>query len=1062
MSALPSALPSIQTRSRRVRVPLLRPRWQKVLSDLWGNKVRTLLVVASVAVGLFAIGMMTTIFGILTTDIRASYAAVNPANLLINSGPFDDDMVETAGNVRGVKDAEGVRSFDLMVRSGPDEWSRISLRAYEHIERMKTNRLQWISGGEPADHEIVIERNKLGDLYFAESGVVEVKLPSGKIRALPLAGVVHDQTVGIASTGGGFFMAPIQGLISTDALEWLEQPDRYNLMYVTVQADGDDAAHLREVSNRVTQAIEDNNGLVYNAMIRGTHDHPNAAYVDAISGVLLLLGLLVVFLSAFLITNTLSALLNQQAQQIAIMKTVGARSSQITGIYMALIAAFGLLALAISLPLSQEAAFRLLGFLSEKINFDVVSYRTVPAAVALQAVIALVVPQAAGILPVLRGARMKVQEGISGSGSGKGTPGVKSSNNRKSIFAGRKEGRAEASSPVSMPEQGRAARTSPITSWSTVGAVREPPLPETSVAGIRGGQGPVTARVRRRWISRPVLISLRNTFRHKGRLALTLITLTLGGAIFIATFNVQASMEAYIRKLGHYFMADVNLTMDQPYRMSEIEAALGQVAGVTRVEGWSFARCELLLENDKTGDAVQLLGPPVNSSLIQPILIKGRWIGPDDQNAIVLSERFLSEYPRLKVGDSLRLRVNGDKTRWVVVGFFQLAGKSAGFVAYTGYDYLSELIHQRGKAVTYRVTAGQAGLDTAGQRALGARIERYLQRRGYNITDVNAGQSLIDNSARGLNVLTSFLMLMAVLTAIVGSIGLMGTMSMNVLDRTREIGVLRAIGASDRAVMNLVIVEGVLIGLISWVLGALASRAYQQAAGGYHPPCRVRRPLRVHLHTLGAAGLVGHGGGAGGARQRHSRPLCRAPDHPRSAGVRITQLSFLLLQPPLFPFYQFRRRVFPVGQLVEQNEYLSNVPAQQVDRGSFVGPGWLVLLHQDPMELVDQPVDGEDFLFPGPALRIDGYIAREGCTRMPGRKLPIRILRFGFIHPPAHLPATDRAAQQRGRLVQIALDDGGLPLFLRSACSAPSLPRRLRCIRKCSGSAPAVQSRLLR
>jgi putative ABC transport system permease protein len=60
-----------------------------------------------------------------------------------------------------------------------------------------------------------------------------------------------------------------------------------------------------------------------------------------------------------------------------------------------------------------------------------------------------------------------------------------------------------------------------------------------------------------------------------------------------------------------------------------------------------------------------------------------------------------------------------------------------------------------------------------------------------------------------------------VLTAIVGSIGLTGTMSLNVLERTREIGIIRAIGASDKAVMDLVMIEGVLIGMMSWVLSVL-------------------------------------------------------------------------------------------------------------------------------------------------------------------------------------------------------------------------------------------------
>jgi putative ABC transport system permease protein len=55
----------------------------------------------------------------------------------------------------------------------------------------------------------------------------------------------------------------------------------------------------------------------------------------------------------------------------------------------------------------------------------------------------------------------------------------------------------------------------------------------------------------------------------------------------------------------------------------------------------------------------------------------------------------------------------------------------------------------------------------------------------------------------------------------VGSIGLAGTMSMNVMERTREIGVMRAIGASNGILMSMVMVEGVLIGLISWLLGSL-------------------------------------------------------------------------------------------------------------------------------------------------------------------------------------------------------------------------------------------------
>jgi putative ABC transport system permease protein len=287
------------SKSKPVTRPRFRPRWNKVFSDLWSNKVRTGLVVASISVGLFAVGMIATVHAILSSDIRDSYAEVNPVNIQVYADNFDDDMVDYVRTVDGVEDAEAQRSFDIMVRTGSDEWSRVSVHAMPDIGKMNINRVTLVSGSwPPDDREIVIEKTKYNDLYFHQSGVVEVKLPSGKIRKMQLTGVVHDQTVGIASTGGGFFMAPMQAYITKDTLEWLEQSDRYNLLYVTVRNQRDDLAHLRDISNRVTKAIEDNNGLVYNSMVRGTHDHPNAPYVDAMTGVLYFLGALVVFLSA--------------------------------------------------------------------------------------------------------------------------------------------------------------------------------------------------------------------------------------------------------------------------------------------------------------------------------------------------------------------------------------------------------------------------------------------------------------------------------------------------------------------------------------------------------------------------------------------------------------------------------------------------------------------------------------------------------------------------------------------------------------------------------------------
>lgn len=93
----------------------------------------------------------------------------------------------------------------------------------------------------------------------------------------------------------------------------------------------------------------------------------------------------------------------------------------------------------------------------------------------------------------------------------------------------------------------------------------------------------------------------------------------------------------------------------------------------------------------------------------------------------------------------------------------------------------------------------------------------------FKVHRVEAGKVFNASLTEVLGILTTVLLVMALLTALVGSIGLAGTMSMNVMERTREIGVMRAIGAYNRIVSKLVIVEGLIIGLISYVLGAVLS-----------------------------------------------------------------------------------------------------------------------------------------------------------------------------------------------------------------------------------------------
>jgi putative ABC transport system permease protein len=738
-----------------------RPRLRKIVSDLRGNRARSLLVIASIAVGLLAIGVISTIHAVVSADMRDGYAASNPANIHIVMSLFDQETVEHLRKVPGVRQAEGLRFFNARLEANPGEWIAIELQARQDDEQRQVDQLRLVEGTwPPADREIVIEQYKLSDTNARIGDFVTVEIPGGKTRQLKLVGIVSDQTVGAFAGGPGFFLAPVQGYINQATVEWLglPRPRTYNILHATVEGDSGDDGNIRLVRDRLRDEVERTGGSVISVAERSTFEHPNSQFVDALSAVLYLLGLFVVFLSGFLITNTLQAILNQQVQQIGILKTIGSRRYQVVLLYMGLIFIFGVLAAAISIPLSYRTAFQRITPLTSTVNMAFRGPRFIAWPVMLQVMIALLVPQAAALLPILQGSRISVQEALSG--------------------------------------------------------IRQ------SQAISRGWLDQRITRIRR--IPRPMLIAIRNTFRRKGRLALTLITLSLGGAIFIATFNVRVSMNGYVDQISQYFLADVNLTLAGPRRIAEIQQILAQVPGVTHVEGWAGARSELVNADGSVGENVQVLAPPAGSSLVKPVVLQGRWLLPGDQNAIALNERFLSDLPGLKVGDTLRLRVNDKEQDWVVVGFFQLAGRSSGYIAYANYEYLSGLVNLPSQAVSFRVVA-QPGMSNEAQEQLGQAIEIKLKEYGIQVADISTGSYLSRNSAQGFAALTNFLLFLASLTALVGSIGLAGTMSLNIMERTREIGIMRAIGATNRILMRLVIVEGMIIGLLSWVIAVAAA-----------------------------------------------------------------------------------------------------------------------------------------------------------------------------------------------------------------------------------------------
>ncbi len=746
----------------------MKPRWRKVIHDLLDNKGRTLLVVLSIAVGVFSIGVIAGAYQIIANDMSVSYSANQPANVELRMTDFDEETLEMIHNQRGVEDAEGRRVFNIRVRArGTEKWTTLDMIAFEDFEENGINLLIPIAGQpKPEKREVLLEQDVLEHIDAGMGELLEFQLPDGSTKTLPVVGIVQDT----AASAGDFLASP-SAYISMDTLEFLGQPRLFNRALVVVSENGDDIFHVRDMGAQLKDRLEKNGSLVIRLRFSETHEHPLADTVNAILGILMALGILILFLSSSLIANTLNALLTQHLRYIGVIKLVGGQRRQVFFMYLTLIIAFSILALLLAVPLGGQGAYGLASFIAGELNFNLLGYRIVPTALVIQILVGLLIPVIAGFIPVINGSRITVLRALSG-------------------------GMAEDELQAKAGE-----KRLPWFDWIQVKA--------TGILARRGIH-----------IPRPFVISLRNTFRRKSRLALTLFTLTMGGAIFIAVFNVRVTLHDYIGQIGKYFVADVSLDFDRPYRLLEIEQKVMSVDGVQHVEGWQFVSGEVLDENDQVLENINIFGPPSDSQLIEPILVAGRWIQAEDVRKLAVSEGALQHFPDLKPGDLIKLKIDGREEIWEVVGIFKFVDRE-GVLAYAPYEYVSRMNHLVNRAYSFRLVTDRH--DRPYQDAKAEELDKFLRDQGFKVRISEAGRASLDTAVESLDTLVVFLLIMAILTAVVGSMGLTGTMGMNVLERTREIGIMRAIGADDRAVMRTVIAEGVFIGMISFGLAVILS-----------------------------------------------------------------------------------------------------------------------------------------------------------------------------------------------------------------------------------------------
>jgi putative ABC transport system permease protein len=746
---------------------MLSPRWRKVARDLLHQKTRTVLVVLSIAIGVFAVGMILHTSVLVARQVEEDYARSRAANATVYAAAIDEEMLDVIRHMPEVEDAQGRVGLTVRVQVAPDEWKPLSLRAFEDLEDIRIDRVLPVDSFEPdpaigaergswppEDQEVTIERASFlmpgmmpADAVVGEKILVETT--DGTQRQLRLSGLAHEPNAAPAT-----FIGQAVGYINFDTLEWLGRERLYDRVTIVVRGDATDTDHILAVAQEVEDKLEKSGREVYAKEIHEPGETPRDTILQGMTGLMFPLGLMSLLLSGFLVVNTISALLSQHVRQIGIMKAVGARNGQIFAMYMVLVAIFCTLALLIAVPLAALATTQTADLLAGFLNTTFPPYSLPPEVLAIEIIIGLIVPMLAALYPVISGIRVSVQEAVSDYGVGQGTFGTH--------------------------------------------------FMDRILGHVRG-------------LSRPLLLSLRNTFRRRGRLVLTLFTLILGGAIFIAVTNVRGSLLLTLDDALQYWRYDVSISFARTYRLEQIEHIARSVPGVTDVESWDFSALRRVRPDGSESDNIFVGALPADTVMLEPSLIKGRWLLPGDENAIVVNQEVLKNEPDVDVGDSINLKIDDRETAWQIVGVVRVIGTENW--AYVNYDYYTRTAHETGRASQVQVLTDRH--DGESVALVSQSLQNAYKSAGLQTTSAQTVVEIREQNEFYFGIIVTLLLIMSVLIAAVGALGLTGTMSINVLERTREIGVMRAIGASNGAVRRIVLVEGLLIGLLSWILGAL-------------------------------------------------------------------------------------------------------------------------------------------------------------------------------------------------------------------------------------------------
>jgi putative ABC transport system permease protein len=727
--------------------------WNKIWFDLWHNKTRTLLAVLSIAAGVFAVGAIFGMSDLLITNLDKSHHAVLPTHISMNLEAPVDG--DTLQNLGEVPGVEDIEPFNSVT-----------------ILYKTQPKGEWRQGVVQMRGDYSRQKYELLQLregHWPAKNEIAIERMAAQFLHVGIGDVItikygdKERTLPITGLIRHPFVPPPQFMdlafffMNGEGLERLDIPNgKFSSFYVRVTPYSPD--HAKEVATSIKDKLARQDIRVTGVGYEDPNKHWGRSFFDSVTMVQKLLALICVVISVVLVFNTLSNLITQQTNQIGILKAIGGRTQTIIGIYLVSALVYGLLALVIALPLGAIVASILTRFFLNLFNIDYNQFQLSTQAVIFQALSALIAPLLAGLPPVMKGARITVRQAISSYGLG------------GDFHSG----------------------------WIDR-------FVET---------------VSQRWLPSYYATALGNMFRHKGRLLLTQAVLISAGSAYLIVMSLNSSLSLTLDNYFGRLRYDTTIDFQQIQRSGRIIDLATSTQGVEKAELHLVQAASMLKKGQlskEAGIGSSIEGIPIGSDFFTPLMVSGRWFVPGDGRVVVLT-RDAAEKNLIGVGDTITLDLGElGKDEWQVIGLYDpvFVGGFGGDTIYAPLDTLFTTTkkYKQGSILLIRTTSHDPGSITSVSKQLKDSYEH--QNIKVNLTQTQP--DLRNTYEWQFSIVTIQLMALSIIVAIVGGFALMGAISIGVIERTKEIGVLRAVGARSRTILGIFLMEGILQGAMSWL-----------------------------------------------------------------------------------------------------------------------------------------------------------------------------------------------------------------------------------------------------